>query len=53
MATRMAARHGRLNEFHPGVDNVEDYRERFLLYCEANGVTGDGADSKKKAIFLT
>ena len=53
MATRMAASHGRLNEIHPGIDNVEDYRERFLLYCEDNGVTGEGADSKKKAIFLT
>ena len=50
MATRMAARHGKLCEFQAGVDNVEDYKERFLLYCTANGITDD---DKKIAVLLT
>ena len=44
---------GKLSEFHPGADRVEDYKERFLLYCEANGVTSDNAADKKIAILLT
>ena len=44
---------GKSSEFHPGADRVEDYKERFLLYCEANGVTSDNAADKKIAILLT
>ena len=48
---RMATgRHGKLSEFNAGVVNVEDYKERFLLYCAANGL--EDAD-KQKAVFLT
>ena len=51
LAMRMATgRHGKLGEFNAGVDNVEDYKERFLLYCVANGL--EDAD-KQKAFFLT
>ena len=45
-----SAKHGRLTEFHPGVDTVDDYEDRFLLYCDANGI---GEGPKRKAIFLT
>ena len=51
LAMRMATeRHGKLEEFNAGGDNVEDYKERFLLYCAANGL--EDAD-KQKAVFLT
>ena len=52
VAMRMAssAKHGRLTEFHPGVDTVDDYEDRFLLYCDANGIE---EGPKRKAIFLT
>ena len=52
VATRMAssAKHGRLTDFHPGVDTVDDYEDRVLLYCDANGI---GEGPKRKAIFLT
>ena len=45
----MAARHGKLCEFNAGVDNVEDYKEQFLLYCTANVIT----DDDKKIAVLT
>ena len=51
LAMRMATgRHGKLEKFNAGVDNVEDYKERFLLFCAANGL--EDAD-KLKAVFLT
>ena len=43
-------RHGKLGEFNAGVDDVEDYKERLVLYCAANGL--EDAD-KQKAVFLT
>ena len=49
----MAARHGKLSEFHPVADSVEDCKEWFLLDCEANGVTGENAFVKKIVILLT
>ena len=51
LVTRMATgRHGKLGEFIAGVDNVEDYKERFLLHCAANGLEDTG---KQEALFLT
>ena len=51
LATKMATeRHGKLRKVNAGVDNVEDYKERFLLYCSANWL--EDAD-KQKAVFLT
>ena len=44
-------RHGKISDFRPGIDGVEDYNERFLLYCVANDISTDG--DKGKAVFLT
>ena len=44
-------RHGKISAFRPGVDSVEDYKERFLLYGVANDISTDGG--KCKAVFLT
>ena len=49
----MAARHGKLGEFQPGIDQVEDYQERFVLYCAANKLAGDDAAETRKAVPLT
>jgi hypothetical protein len=43
-------RYGRISEFQAGVDSVDDYRERFALYCAANDIDDD---KKTKAVFLT
>lgn len=45
-----ARRHGRVSQFRPVADTVEDYNERFPLYCDANDV-GDG--DKRKGDLLT
>ena len=45
-----ASYHGRLAEFSPGIDTVEDYKEMSFLYCTANSIE-DG--DKQKAVFLT
>ena len=44
-------RHGKISDFRPGIDSVEDYKERFLLYCVANDISTDR--DKGKAVFLT
>ena len=44
-------RHGKISDFRPGIDSVEDCKERFLLYCVANDISTDG--DKGKAVFLT
>ena len=44
-------RHGKISDFRPGIDSVEDYKERFLLYCVANDILTD--EDKGKAVFLT
>ena len=44
-------RHGKINDFQLGIDSVEDYKERFLLYCVANNILTD--EDKGKAVFLT
>ena len=45
-----ASYHGRLAEFSPGIDTIENYKERVFLYCTANSIE-DG--DKQKAVFLT
>jgi hypothetical protein len=53
VATRMAESHtkyGHLDQLQPGKDKIEEYYQRFLLYCTANELTDAG---KMKAIFLT
>ena len=42
--------YGQLDQLQPGKDKIEEYHQRFLLYCTANEITD--AD-KMKAIFLT
>ena len=42
--------YGQLDQLQPGKDKIEEYHQRFLLYCTANEITN--AD-KMKAIFLT
>ena len=42
--------YGQLDQLQPGKDKIEEYHQRFLLYCTANEITK--AD-KMKAIFLT
>ena len=52
LATRMAQSHtkyGHLEPLQPG-DKIDEYHQRFLLYCTANNIVD--AD-KMKAIFLT
>ena len=45
-----ASYHGRLAEFSPRIDTVEDFKEKFFLYCTANSIkSGD----KQKVVFLT
>ena len=44
-------RHEKISDFRRGIDSVEDYKERFLLYCAANVISTDG--DKSKAVFLT
>ena len=44
-------RHGKISDFRPGIDSVEDYKERFQLYCVANDILTD--EDKGKAVFLT
>ena len=34
-------RHGKISDFRPAVDSVEDYKERFLLYCVENVILTD------------
>ena len=59
VATRMASaaanlKHGLLGEFRAGVENIDDYNERFELYCLPNAVAmADEHVARKKAIFLT
>ena len=48
----MAARHGKLGEFQQGIDQVEDYQERFVLYCAATKLAGDDAAETRKAVLL-
>ena len=45
------SRHGKISDFRPEIDSVEDYKERFLLYCVANDISTDG--DKGKTVFLT
>ena len=45
-----ASYHGRLAEFSPGIDTVENYKERVFLYCTANSIEDE---DKQKAVFLT
>ena len=47
---RIAARRGKLCEFNAGVDDIEDCKERFLLYCTVHASTDD---DKKVAVLLT
>lgn len=52
LATRMA--HGALREFDALKESIEDFRERFDLYCLANKISGEGeAARRKQALFLT
>ena len=44
-------RHGKISDFQPGIDSVEDYKERFLLYCVANDISTNR--DKGEAVFLT
>ena len=44
-------RHGKISDFRPGIDSVEDCKERFLLYCVASDILTDR--DKGKAVFLT
>ena len=59
MATRMTSaaanlKHGLLGEFRAGVESIDEYKERFELYCLANAVPiGDEHVARRKAIFLT
>ena len=47
-------RHGALDEFRGGSENVEDYMERFLLYCAANGVAeGEDNVERRKVFFMS
>ena len=45
-----ASYHGRLAEFIPGIDTVENYKEMFFFQYTANSIE-DG--DKQKAVFLT
>lgn len=47
--------HGSLKEFDPAKESIEDFRERFDLYCLANNIRGENADAvhRKKAMFIT
>ena len=59
VATRIASaaanlKHGLLGEFGAGVESIDEYKERFELYCLANAVPiGDEHVARRKAIFLT
>ena len=47
-------KHGLLCEFRAGVESIDEYKERFELYCLANAVPiGDEHVARRKAIFLT
>ena len=57
VATRMASaaanlKHGLLGEFRAGVESIDEYKERFELYCLAVPI-GDEHVARRKAIFLT
>ena len=48
LETRMATgRHGKLGDSNAGVDNIDDYKRAFLLYCVANGL--EDADNRKQS----
>ena len=49
----MAARQEKLGEFLPGINQVEDYQERFVLACAANKLAGDNGVETRKAVLLT
>ena len=52
LATRMA--YGRLKEFDPKKESIEDFKERFEFYCLANNIKDDGDHARrKKALFIT
>ena len=44
-----SGKYGRLSEFQEGVDSVDDYKERFALFCAANDIDDN---DKRKAVFL-
>ena len=47
-------KHGLLGEFRAGVESIDEYKERFELYCLANAVPiGYEHVARRKAIFLT
>ena len=47
-------KHGLSGEFRAGVESIDEYKERFELYCLANAVPiGDEHVARRKAIFLT
>ena len=53
LATRMV--HGVLREFDLSKQSIEDFCERFKVYCLANNICGkeEAAVNWKKALFLT
>ena len=44
LATRMA--HSSLKEFDPTKESVEDFKEHFKFYCQANNVKGEGEHAR-------
>ena len=46
--------HGSLREFDPIKESIEDFIERFELYCLANNFRGEGDHARcKNALFIT
>ena len=50
---RMA--HGHIKEFDSAKETIEDFRQRFELYCTANNIKAkdEAQQARKKALFVT
>ena len=59
MATRIVGdgqqnKYGTLGEYRLSTESVEEYQERFQLFCIANGIAdGEGQEAQRTAIFLS